>query len=99
MGFFQVTANELRSKAGTLQDLNHQFYTKSTELAEKENSLCGMWEGQARDAFHHAFLNDRQQMEVFHKLIGRYVQALFEIAARYEEAEARNAELAASRNY
>ncbi len=99
MSFFQVTASELRRKANALQDLNHQFGTKSEELEEKENSLCSMWEGQAKDAFHYAFLKDKQQMEVFRGLVDRYVQTLMEIAARYEEAEARNAELAASRSY
>ena len=44
-------------------------------------------------------MNDRQQMDVFYGLIAQYVQALLEIAARYEEAEARNREIAAARRY
>ena len=58
-----------------------------------------MWEGEARDTFHQAFVRDKQQMDVFHQLIAQYVQALLEIAARYEQAEARNREIAAARNY
>ncbi len=58
-----------------------------------------MWEGTARDTFHQAFLRDRQQMDAFYQLIEQYVQALLEIAARYEQAEARNRELAAARKY
>lgn len=99
MGFFQVTASELRRKAETMQSLNRQFGVKSSELEEKEAALCTMWEGQAKEAFHGAFQKDRQQMEAFERLIDRYVQTLLEIATRYEEAEARNAELASSRNY
>ena len=76
-----------------------QFKAKATDLGEKENTLCSMWEGLARDAFHQAFLRDRQQMDAFNQLIEQYIQALLDIATRYEQAEARNRELAASRNY
>ncbi len=99
MSFFQVTSSQLRSKAEKIMDLNNQFKGKAAQLGEQESSLCGMWEGAAKDAFHQAFLRDRQQMDVFHQLIGQYVQALLEIAARYEQAEARNREIAAARNY
>jgi len=99
MGYIQVTSRELRNSAQEIQSLNNQFQTKATELAEKETALCGMWEGSARDAFHQAFVRDRQQMDTFHQLIAQYVQVLLEIAARYEEAEARNREIASARNY
>ena len=65
----------------------------------KAQILCQMWEGKAKDAFRVAFERDCQQMEAFHGLIERYVQALMEIAGRYEQAEARNAEIAAGRSY
>ena len=99
MGYIQVTARELRNNADGLQNLNSQFKAKATELTEKETALCGMWEGSARDAFHQAFTRDRQQMDAFHQLISQYIQALLEIAARYEQAEARNREIATARNY
>lgn len=99
MAFFQVTSSELRSRAARLQELNGQFGAKAAEMGEQENSLCSMWEGEAKSAFHQAFLRDRQQMDAFCQLIGQYIQALLEIAARYEEAEARNREMAMARKY
>ncbi|NBJ93585.1 WXG100 family type VII secretion target [Parablautia muri] len=99
MAFFQVTSSQLRSKAGKIMDLNSQFKAKATQLGEQEASLGSMWEGMAKDAFHQAFLRDRQQMEVFCRLIEQYVQALLEIVARYEQAETRNREIASARNY
>ena len=99
MSFFRVTSSELRRKASRISELNSQFRSKANELGEQENTLCNMWEGQAKDAFHQAFLRDRQQMEIFHQLIGQYVQTLLEIASRYERAEERNREIAASINY
>lgn len=99
MAFFQVTSSELRNRAGRISDLNSQFKLRAAQLGEQEAALCNMWEGQAKDSFHQAFLRDRQQMEAFEQLIGQYVQALMEIAGRYEQAEIRNREIASSRNY
>lgn len=99
MAFFQVTSSELRNRAGRISDLNSQFKAKAAQLGEQEAALCSMWEGQAKDTFHQAFLRDRQQMDAFGGLISQYVQALLEIAARYEQAENRNREIASTRNY
>lgn len=99
MAMIQVAAARLRKAAQELQNLNNQFKNKSEDLSGKEQTLCQMWEGQAKDAFHTAFLRDGQQMEAFHQLIVQYVQALLEIATRYEQAEARNTEIAGSRRY
>lgn len=99
MAYFQVTSSELRSAAGRISDLNHQFKARAVSLGEQESALCSMWEGQAKDAFHQAFLRDRQQMDAFTQLIAEYVQALLEIAVRYEQAENRNREIAAARKY
>lgn len=99
MAFFQVTSSELRNRAGRISDLNSQFKAKAAQLGEQEAALCSMWEGQAKDTFHQAFLRDRQQMDAFGGLISQYVQALLEIAARYEQAENRNREIASARNY
>lgn len=99
MAFFEVTSRELRNKAENLRGLNGQFRAKCNELDSQEQELCSMWDGQAKEAFHHAFARDKEQMLLFEKLIERYVEVMLEIATRYEEAEARNAEIAASRSY
>ena len=99
MAFFQVTSLELRNRAGKISELNKQFKSKAVQLEDQEMTLCGMWEGEAKEAFHQAFLRDRQQMEAFHQLIEQYVQALLEIAVRYEQAESRNREIASATNY
>lgn len=99
MAYIEVTSAQLRAKAQELSELNNQFNGKKGELEEKEGALCSMWEGDAKRNFHQAFSSDAVQMNVFYELIIRYVEALLEIAARYEEAEARNAELAAARSY
>lgn len=99
MAFFQVTSQELRNAAERISDLNNQFKERALQLSEQETSLCSMWEGQAKDTFHQAFMRDRQQMDAFVQLINQYVQALLEIAVRYEQAENRNREIAAARSY
>lgn len=99
MAMIRVTSSRLRSAAETLQDLNGRFRSTAQELQGKEQTLAQMWEGQAQSAFHGAFVRDSQQMEAFYGLINQYIRALLEIAARYEQAEARNAEIASARSY
>ena len=66
MALIRVTANEIKAKASGLRDLNNQFKTQVTNLENYEQSLASMWEGQAKDAFHNAFNNDKAQMDNFH---------------------------------
>lgn len=99
MALIEVTSTELRNKAEQLSELNMQFENRKNELETQEISLTTMWEGEAKQLFHEAFLKDKEQMNVFITLIRQYVDALLEIARRYEEAEARNAELASARSY
>lgn len=99
MAMILVTSQKMKNAAENLAELNRQFKTKEEELVSKEQVLCQMWEGKAKDAFRMAFERDNQQMDTFYGLINRYIQTLLEIAERYEQAEARNAEIAANRRY
>lgn len=99
MGFFQVTASELKAKAGELTELNGRFKSEVSNLETTEAALKSKWVGQANDNFHNAFVKDKGQMDKFNTLIDNYIQALNDIAAKYEQTEAANAELAGSRNY
>ena len=99
MSFFQVTAAELRKKAEQLKGLNARFKTSVESLQTTEQSLKSMWEGEANEAFHAAFMKDKGQMDNFHSVIERYIEALYVIAQKYEEAENRNIATATSRSY
>lgn len=99
MGLIQVSAAELKAKAGELRNLNSQFKTQVGNLESQEQTLVGMWEGEARDAFNNAFNNDKAQMDNFHNLIEQYCVALENIAAKYEMAESQNVSTAATRTY
>ena len=99
MGEILVTSSELRNAAGELENLNGQFKTKTEDLASKETELNGMWDGQANDAFHNAFMKDKEQWETFSNTITEYVNALNQIAEKYERAEATNTQTATTRSY
>lgn len=99
MGLIQVSASELKVKAGELRNLNSQFKTQVGNLESQEKTLIGMWEGEARDAFNVAFNNDKAQMDNFYNLIEQYCVALENIAAKYEMAESQNLSTAATRTY
>lgn len=99
MSEIQVTTAQLRAKAEELRNLNSKFSTQVEELASEENSLNSMWEGEAKDAFHTAFNNDKTQMETFHAEVEKYVNALEQIIQKYEDAERKNASTASMRSY
>lgn len=99
MALIRVTAAQLKAKAEELTGLNSNFKTNVGELEACEQNLASMWEGQAKDAFHQAFSNDKIQMTNFSTLIEKYVATLMTIAAKYEQAESINTETAATRKY
>lgn len=99
MALIRVTAAQLKAKAEELTGLNNNLKTNVGELESCEQNLASMWEGQAKDAFHQAFSNDKIQMTNFSTLIEKYVATLLTIAAKYEQAESINTETAATRKY
>ncbi len=96
---FMVTPGQLRAKAQELESLNKTLRAKIADLENQENSLNSMWEGEAKDAFHTAFNNDKIQMNNFATQIDAYVNALNKAAEQYEMAENKNVVLASNRSY
>lgn len=94
-----VTASQLIAKADELKQFNATFKNKVNELEETEANLATMWEGEAKDAFHTAFTNDKTQMNNFYNAIEQYVAVMQQIAANYSKAEAANVDTASARNY
>ena len=90
MSMFRVNASTLRSHAEQLSTLNESFKTQISNLNDKENALSNMWEGEARNAFHNAFQQDKAQFDVFYQGIKNFITTLENDAAEYEKAEAQN---------
>lgn len=99
MAAFTVTASQLRTSASELRSLNGQFKSAVGSLESQEGSLAAMWEGEAKNAFHNAFNNDKGQMDNFYNLIEQYCQALENIATKYMQAEQQNLSTAQTRSY
>ena len=97
MALIRVTSSQVRSTASQLRDYNANFNGQVNKLQESEASLNSMWEGAANDKFHSEFLNSKDYMTQFYTLINKYCEALDQIAAKYDETEARNVETASRR--
>ena len=95
----QVTTATLKNKANELKSLNSKFKSQVENLKSAESSLNGMWEGEAKTAFHKAFTQDITQMHNFYNAIEQYVQKLDQIATAYEQAEKKNISTATTRKY
>lgn len=99
MSSFRVTTGSLTSGAEELSSLNGRFKASVDQLASSELSLKAMWEGEANEAFHAAFMTDKSKMEEFYTLINQYVERLNAIALRYNETEQANTQIASNRTY
>lgn len=99
MADFKVTASVLNSQANELTELNGRFKTEVEQLVAAESSLNSMWDGEANDAFHNAFMVDKSKMDEFYNLIIQYVQKLNSIATRYTQTEQANTQIASNRSY
>ena len=93
MAEFSVNPQVLKSKREQLSAQNEQL------KAKKNDSLSGMWEGDARNAFEQAVRTDLAKIEEFIQLIQQYCVALDEIVSKYVEAESRNTDTATTRTY
>ena len=99
MAEFNVSLNELVNKANQLNELNQTFKGQVNTMTDIENGLNGMWEGEARNTFHNAFVQDANQMIEFCKAVTIYVETLINTADKYQEAELRNVEIGKTRSY
>lgn len=99
MSDFKVTPSVLKSNADTLTDLNARFKGSVDSLVTSEGALNAMWDGEANDAFHAAFMTDKAKMDEFSRLIEQYTERLRQIAARYEQTEQSTTNIASSRTY
>lgn len=78
---------EMESARSELTECNKQFLNEIENLTLVETTLCSLWEGSAKSAFHDRFLSDVQQLRAFFNLINRYVQALEQITSNYRKAD------------
>jgi WXG100 family type VII secretion target len=99
MAQIMVTSSELRTAASTLREYNSSFKSQVSNLESSEGTLRTQWQGEANNAFHTAFMNDKAFMDKFATEIENYCQALETIAAKYDAAEAANVETATTRKY
>jgi len=99
MAQFTVTTALLNQKAGELRSNNRNLTAQIQNLKSQHSALNGMWEGDAKQAFDKAFNQDIQQMQNFYTEIENYIAKLAEVAKNYEQAEARNVEMAHTRTY
>ena len=97
MAEFTVNGTELESRAAELKTLNASFLNMVKDLEAQESALLNMWEGEAKDAFHKAFMSDKTQMTNFYNAIEKYVAVLQSAAAHYNSAEVKNIEIATTR--
>ena len=95
----RVTSATLRAKKEELAELNQKFSETADSMESTVQTLSGSWEGDSHDAFYTAFSTDKGKMATFSGAITQYTNALEQIIAKYEAAEAQNVSIASSRSF
>lgn len=93
---FSVNPQELVKQAESLQQLNERFKTEVEAMTDKEQALSGMWEGEARNAFHNAYAVNAEKFQTFYNGIAQFAEALIQSAQKYSAAEQSATEIAKS---
>ncbi|MBQ5399168.1 MAG: WXG100 family type VII secretion target [Ruminococcus sp.] len=96
---YKVTISMLTKQCEDLKTLNERLKQTIQKMENSEGALNNMWDGEANDAFHAAFNNDKVKMMEFYNLINKYIVNLNNIAARYSQAETANTDIARTRSY
>lgn len=99
MSFYQISSSQLRNSGAELMGLLEKFRTQKEELNSDEVALSSMWEGEAKESFHQAFMRDCGQMDAFIEVVKGYGQVIETIADRYDAAESKNLSIAGNRTY
>lgn len=94
-----VTSQKLRDTAAQLRSLNARLRGELSNMSSRESSLNGMWDGQANDTFHNAYVHDVREYNDFIQAIEEYIRALLQAADEYERTENRNQQIASNRSY
>ena len=95
----QLTESALKAKKKELEQLNSQLKKQIKELDSTEQTLMGMWTGDAAKAFNANYKKDGASYDAFTSLVTKYVGALESIMKLYEKSERENVQTAKTRSY
>ena len=79
-----------------LRSLNTEFRNKTADIRAEHQNLITKWEGDASTAFEQNFHREEIGFDNFAQAVDEYIQALQEILAQYEAAEATNTNIAST---
>ena len=94
MAEIKVNAAQVKAAADKLRALNKSFKSETENLVQSQQTLNGMWDGEANDKFNAAFSQDKGKMDQFHQAIERFASTLEQIAQNYDNAENRSTGIA-----
>ena len=84
---FQSVIDELEAK-------RVEFVNKANALDAEHMNVTSKWQGDASTAMRDHWLKKRQNFQTLTATLSQYVQALRDILANYEAAEAKNRQIA-----
>ena len=99
MAQFTVDVAKLRTALSDLQKDHKDFNSEVDDLKKSEKTLSGKWEGDAKEAFEKAFLEDAKYMDDFSSLLTKYEETLQKMIEAYEAAARENVRTGSTRSF
>lgn len=94
-GIIKVSPQQLQATASTLQSHATKLSQLAEELTNQASSLS-QWQGDAGNAYVRKLYDERQDVIDCANMVKSRAQELIDMATRYQQAEAANAEDASS---
>lgn len=89
----EVTCSELRTAASNISKANEAFRDAAAKLQAAGDELMSIWEGDSRDKFQSGMEQRKAWYDEMNQIVSQYVQAMNQIAEKYEEMDAKGASL------
>lgn len=88
-GCFEVDTNNLRKDVNTLRQYLQVVEQTHAELRDKMTEVSSMWEGPAKEAFHHQFKNDCAELIEVCKQLREVLESMDAAAKEYDSCDGR----------
>lgn len=93
-GSITVTPEELKKNAAEFSETGNSMHQIASNMLQTVQSLSGIWEGDAADAYRGNFKRFQGSFDKLKKTVDAHASALTDLAQLYQQAEQQNVEIA-----
>ena len=97
MAMTRVSTQKLKDEANALKNVKNQLQNEITAMRSYSARYLSMWDGEAKKAFTDSVTKNMNLLNLFVNNMDKFINALNNISADYEQAENKAKSIAASK--